>query len=268
MDNILDYCGLTDAYFKRLVHDRKEVLVKLLKGICNIEVDNEDEIEFENVENIDELSLKTTRFDISIRILNTRIDIESENSREGDIKYYYNRKIYYLSRLHSSIYKDTISYNEEHRSFVVFIYNFDIGNNYLISESYLYNKEKDYIYPHLRIYDVCLPRINKSSTLEVERLLDLLRSNDITSYKNSENEFLKDVAKMITIYDKDEIMRLQVEQNRDAVRQLNSIKEYAKNQGIEEGKKETAKNMLSKGMDVVLISECTGLSIEEIKQIK
>ena len=33
MDNILDYCGLTDAYFKRLVHDRKEVLVKLLKGI-------------------------------------------------------------------------------------------------------------------------------------------------------------------------------------------------------------------------------------------
>ena len=113
-----------------------------------------------------------------------------------------------------------------------------------------------------------MPRINKSSTLEVERLLDLLRSNDITSYKNSENEFLKDVAKMITIYDKDEIMRLQVEQNRDAVRQLNSIKEYAKNQGIEEGKKETAKNMLSKGMDVVLISECTGLSIEEIKQIK
>ncbi len=117
-----------------------------------------------------------------------------------------------------------------------------------------------------------MPRINKSSTLEVERLLDLLRSNDITSYKNSENEFLKEVAKMITIYDKDEIMRLQVEQNRDAVRQLNSIKEYAKNQGIEEGQKaakiETAKNMLNKGMDVVLISECTGLSIEEIDKLK
>ncbi len=73
---------------------------------------------------------------------------------------------------------------------------------------------------------------------------------------------------MITIYDKDEIMRLQVEQNRDAVRQLNSIKEYAKNQGIEEGKIETAKNMLNKGMDVVLISECTGLSIEEIEKLK
>ena len=113
-----------------------------------------------------------------------------------------------------------------------------------------------------------MPRINKSSTLEVERLLDLLRSNDITSYKNSENEFLKDVAKMITIYDKDEIMRLQVEQNRDAVRQLNSIKEYSKNQGIEEGKKETAKNMLKDGMPLEMISKYTGLSIEEIEKLK
>ncbi len=73
---------------------------------------------------------------------------------------------------------------------------------------------------------------------------------------------------MITIYDKDEIMRLQVEQNRDAVRQLNSIKEYAKNQGIEEGKIETAKNLLGLGVDIDIISKSTGLSIEEIEKLK
>ncbi len=69
---------------------------------------------------------------------------------------------------------------------------------------------------------------------------------------------------MITIYDKDEIMRLQVEQNRDAVRQLNSIKEYARKQGLIE----TAKNLLGLGIDIDIISKSTGLSIEEIKQIK
>ena len=39
-------------------------------------------------------------------------------------------------------------------------------------------------------------------------------------------------------------------------------------QGKIENKKEIAKNMLSKAMEVELISEITGLSIEEIKNLK
>ena len=47
---------------------------------------------------------------------------------------------------------------------------------------------------------------------------------------------------------------------------------YATDKGIEEGieqsKVEIAKNMLEKNMDVSLISELTGLTIEEIRNIK
>ena len=267
-EKVLEFCGLNDVYFKKLVHDNKEVIVRLLKGICNLEVDSINDIEFQEVEGIDELSLKTTRFDVNIKILNTRIDIESENSRHGDTSYYDNRKIYYLSRLHSSSYPDKINYNKEYRSYVIFIYNFDIGYNNLISESYMYNKGEKYIYPQLRIYDVCLPRINKSSTLEIENLLDLLSSKNITTYTNSKNGFLKEVADMITIYDEDEIMRLRAQKRQDDLNDYYSGLEWAEIKGRKESKIETAKNMLKDGMSLEMISKYTGLSLEEIKTLK
>ena len=46
-------------------------------------------------------------------------------------------------------------------------------------------------------------------------------------------------------------------------------KEWAlRDEGKRESKKEIAKNMLSKAMEVELISEITGLSIEEINSLK
>ena len=45
------------------------------------------------------------------------------------------------------------------------------------------------------------------------------------------------------------------------------IKEGMK-KGIKENKLETAKNMLNKGLDIELISECTGLDIKEIEKLK
>ena len=38
--------------------------------------------------------------------------------------------------------------------------------------------------------------------------------------------------------------------------------------GLNEGKRKIAKNMLNKNMNVSIISELTGLSIEEIKEIE
>ena len=42
----------------------------------------------------------------------------------------------------------------------------------------------------------------------------------------------------------------------------------AKNEGLDEGKIEIAKKMLEKNSDISFISECTGLTIEEINNLK
>ncbi len=44
--------------------------------------------------------------------------------------------------------------------------------------------------------------------------------------------------------------------------------EKGKEEGIAEGKIETARNMLHKGLEIELISQCTGLTIEEIKLLQ
>ncbi len=38
-------------------------------------------------------------------------------------------------------------------------------------------------------------------------------------------------------------------------------------QGLEKGKRETAKNLLNEGLDIQLISKVTGLSVDEIKML-
>ena len=52
---------------------------------------------------------------------------------------------------------------------------------------------------------------------------------------------------------------------------LNKGLEEGKEKGIKEGIQqkaiETAKNMLNKGLDIELISECTGLDIKEIEKL-
>jgi predicted transposase/invertase (TIGR01784 family) len=285
----LTYCGLNDVYFKNLLKENKELLPRLLKGICNIDV-TYDEIVMQNVEIQDEVKLRTTRFDIAIKVCNLRIDLESENQSHGDLEYYHNRKLYYLSRLHSQS-DDKIDYNQMNKSYVIFLYNFNMGYDNLITESVMYNKTAGIEYPHLKIYDINLSKVNKSSTIELERLFDLLKSRDIDKYLGLSDPFLKGVANMIEEYDKDELLRLQAQLRRDNEIELRSMKEYAKRTGHEEGLAEgraegraqgltegraegekakaieMAKNLLSLGVDINTVSKASGLSVDELKKL-
>lgn len=302
MSNILNYCGLNDVYFKKLLKENKEVLPKILEGICGINV-SADDIVMQSVEIQDEINLKTTRFDVSISICNLRIDLESENAMHGDRLYYDNRKLYYLARLHASSYKK-INYNELNKSYVIFLYNFNMGYDNLITESVMVNKSNMVEYPHLKVYDIDLSKVDKSSKIEVERLFDLLRRKDIEEYLEDDNPFLKGVANMIETYDKDEILRLQAQLREDNEMELRSMKIFARKEGLEEGrreglkeglkegrqegrqegrkegikeglkaglvegKKEIAKKMLEDNMPLDIIEKYSGLSIEEINKLK
>ena len=293
----LTYCGLNDVYFKKLIKENKELLPRLLKGICGIDV-SYDDILMQNVEIQDEINLKTTRFDISIKICYLRIDLESENERHGNISYIDNIKIYYLSRLHSSSY-EKLDYNEMNKSYVIFLYNFDIGYQNLITESVMFNKTDNIEYPHLKVYDINLSKVDKSSKIELERLFDLLRSLDINKYLGGNDPFLKGVANMIEEYDKDEILRLQAQLRKDNEIELRSMRNYAKKVGLEEGRAEglaeglaegraegraeglaeglaegeknkaieMARTMILDNVSINLIAKYTGLSEEEIKKL-
>ena len=167
-----------------------------------------------------------------------------------------------------------------------------MGYDNLITESVMYNKTAGIEYPHLKIYDINLSKVNKSSKIELERLFDLLKSRDIDKYLGLSDPFLKGVANMIEEYDKDELLRLQAQLRRDNEIELRSMKEYAKRTGHEEGLAEgraegraqgltegraegekakaieMAKAMLNDKANVELIVKYTGLTLDEVLKLK
>ena len=98
--------------------------------------------------------------------------------------------------------------------------------------------------------------------------MDLDKLNDLGG-ENIMDEYVKEAEEVSfeggvgEAYDKEWALRDQG--YRDG---LSQGKAEGFSQGKIENKKEIAKNMLSKAMEVELISEITGLSIEEIKNLK
>ena len=129
----------------------------------------------------------------------------------------------------------------------------------------------------IRIINIYLSNIRKKdyNKLELyEKLLLIFNEND--------NQLLKDLSKG------DEIMEKYVKESKEASEQDEVIGMYDKElhdeklrlaendeyreKGIEEGiqqnRKETALKLLQKNIDLNIISECTGLSLEELKKLK
>ncbi len=125
----------------------------------------------------------------------------------------------------------------------------------------------------IRIINIYLPNIRKKDYNKLklyEKLLLIFNEND--------NQLLKDLSKG------DEIMEKYVKESKEASEQDEVIGMYDKElhdeklrlaendeymeKGKQEKAKETALKMLQKGYDITDISECTGLSLEELNQLK
>ena len=281
-NGILEHIGLCDTYFKLLLEKDKKVLVALINGICNLNIKEEEVINMPT-ESIEGIGVKTTFYDIRIKTQNININIESEDHKKGNKEYYDNRKFLYLSRLHSQSYLKGERYNEIKQSIVIFLYNFDIGGNDLIEDTRMYNIQRKEFYTQLQVYDVNLAKLDKSSKIELERLLSLLTSRDISKYLNDKDPLIGGAAKMIDGFDKDEILRIKARHQEEAEMEYYGLLAGAKIEGKEEGIKlgkeeglkigkeetkiEIATKLLKLGVDVETISKASGLTIEEIKKL-
>ena len=97
----------------------------------------------------------------------------------------------------------------------------------------------------------------KLAKIEEENLSDITKGDRIMEEYVKESIKASQDEEVIGLYDKE----LHLEKLR-----LSELKE-AREKGIEQEKIEIAKNMLSKNIDISVISECTGLAKEEIEEL-
>ena len=277
---------VSDSMFKTMINNesRKEYICYLIALVFD---EDYDDI-FKNTEfiknNVDkhkeEESNKTV--DLLCKIKGMILNVEVNNNAS---KASLERNLYYMFSLYGANMKKKSKYNFN-KTVQLNLNNFSFkGKNDVLEECYITNinhipKDKDDfdIYSSkIRIINIYLPNIKKReyNKLELyEKLLLIFNEND--------NELLNDLSKGDEIMEryvkeskeaseKDEVIGMynkEIHNERLRLAEIDEFQEKGFKEGVRETKIETAKKMLQKNYDISDISECTGLSIEELKKLK
>ena len=233
---------------------------------------------------------KTCRLDIAATSdEGIKFDIEIQCQKTKDI---INRTVYYASKLFTKDLKENEDYNNS-KVISILIFGENVTDREsAINEGYITLKENEkdgyeiltdnlrIIYLELNKYKITKDNIGDKLTKWVDFL-----TNPINLEKSTfEDEDIEKARKKLEFISSDDKERASLEAIKeglfDQYSSFNIGKKEGREEGLKEGEKkglkkglkeksiEIAKNMLKKGLDINLISELSGLTIEEINELK
>ena len=270
-----------DFIFKRIfgVEESKDILISFLNALFKEYeyLPNIKNIKFSNNENIkDDLENKDSRLDIKATTDGGNvINIEVQTTDTGNL---INRGIYYCSKMIVDGTYEGYDYDKPEVISIWIIKNkirqdnifYDRGSAIEISQlyspptkennEYLKNSDK------LTIVSIFLYKFKEGTfDIDIEQWLRFIDNRDISDVENKQickaNEklnYLRSSKDMKDIYDSK--LKFLLHKNTDL--------KIAKQDGLKEGKIEMAKILLSSGVDVEIIAKSSGLTIDEIKNLK
>ena len=274
--------GISDVVFKRIMTKHKDYLGLILEGIIPISKERIiEEGEFLNIEiPPSHLLLKNNRLDLLLKVDNYYINLEA-NSKITDaliIRNYahfagiifneYSRRD--KKTLEEILYQ--VSFNKEKRlskELIVRLQYWDKNLN--VGDESLLKVELNLEFVNRKYY-------NKEEMNNFEKALMILLIEDEEELKNfmRGDSILESVGNDIISYSRaKEIVtayeNAMIEENYRNNLAREEGYENGKIEGIEQGSKESkiqiAKSMLDKKIDLQIISECTGLTLEEISNM-
>lgn len=261
----IKYNFTKDLIFKLVLQDVPEAAVELAKRyIPNMgDLVYGNDFIINNPMNIEGIELKNTEFDFKFSVSDKLFEYEMQNNKT---KYNLKSRIlkYYGDLICSSFPKD-IRYSHKKCYSLWFISYNIFEDNKPIRTFSLKDEDENTLYDYASITIV---EIAKFSEEEYNKDVwkKLFITNDIDSLKGGDEVMDKVVKKMWDCNSEEAIAeKLRAEQ--EWLRGYNSDIEASKAEGKAEANLETAKKMKNKGLDNSLISEMTGLSIEEINKL-
>ena len=278
----VDMLPLSNDYvFKRIFGKggNEKILKSLLEAILKINI---QKIELKNPEIPKEtINEKLSILDIKAEINdNTMIDIELQVGNTVAIE---RRLVVYNAKMIAGEIKVSEKYQKAKDTIVICIINDNVvKRNAYLSLAMLkyekteeiryvnigYEKEEEYLTDMVKYYIIELPKFKKKKPKVadlLEKWLYVIGGDQkmMEEYKK-ENEEIKEAIEQLKEMSADEYERELYEIRERSRLTYNTEMNEAKKKGIEEGKKEIAKKMKEKGVEVEFIQEITGLTIEEI----
>ena len=268
-----------DSYFKRIFADPNDT--RLLKSLISIILNKEiSDVTIMSPEIVGEkISVKRSYLDLLVELKDkSKINIEINSNPQN---YTTNRNLFYLFKVMGRDLTSEDKYTDFHKHIQINL-NVNINQKESVMKYYLMSKEcNDILTDRLEIINIDMEKISETCYNEgVEgqdlftKVIGLIGAKDRKHFDifKREKGIVKEIMNKAGDYitDKDLVKVLDYEKMRDN-REI-AAKEEGFNDGFNDGVLTTtqviAKNMLNKEIDVNLISEVTGLTIEEINKLK
>lgn len=284
MEKLLD--PKIDFIFKNIFGNKtsSNILISLLNAILGYKKEGKKITEI----TIDDSFIKKENIDDKFAILDikatlndgTRVNIEMQIVDQYDMK---KRSLYYLSRLYSEQLKQGDEYRKLNGAIGINILNFNLLNNDRYHNHYLFKEnETNEIYTDLmQIHIIELPKFNKNPNEikdELESWVEFLKepSTEVVNMLSKQVPEIIEAFEVLKVVSSNEETRrdaeIRIKAMSDKASSLAGAKEEGLQQGIEQGVQQglyfVAENMLKNKIDLNIIRIATGLSIEEIEEIK
>ncbi len=288
------YTCKNDRAFKEVFmkKENSDLLTLLLEKILKVKV---NEIEYLNLEdNVDNINVRRKSYDLRLNTDKGRILVEVNASIYD---YSHERQTAYLCNEYSHI---TLSGEDYSEDIDIIQINLTYGKmkNFSKENKYLYDdkeyrifmiqdeENKKYV-KNFKIYDINMDYYmnfwytNDKEKIEENKYLIMLNlgQDDLEKLSKKDRKVEKYMAeiKKINIEPKFiEFISYEEDQKKREKTRLRKAEESGFEQGIEQGieqgslskSKEIAESLLKQNIDINIIAECTGLSLDELKKIE
>lgn len=254
------------AFFSR--KGNEEFLIDFLQGLLKIDI---EKIKIKEEVNIEQLKPeeKGGRLDLQATLNNgIVVNIEMQMENEHNIE---KRTAYYSSKVLARETGRGTDYKDIDQVIMINILNYELlgFEEYISKTVIVLDKHRDYeVMKNLQWYFIELPKFRKAHpdmNEKVNQWLALMDDNDKEAIQMAEkkNPTIKKARYEMDYLTGDEaVQRLQDLRDKWEMDRISSIN-FAK----EEAKKDTAKKMIDKGIEIETIIEITGLTKEEIEEL-
>ena len=266
------YTCKNDRAFKEvfLNPNNSDLLKALLEFILKIKI---DKLEIKKTELLSgNVNIKDKRVDALVYTGNKKIDIEINSQYE---KYLNPRNTAYICNTYQS---HTLAHKEYNQQTDIAQVNlmWGLGSEEDIMTKYMIMSENGKLFvKNFIIYEINMDYYNKlwysknEDEEGVKNLYMIMLDLDKKELENMPKDDIVDkyITNVTIVNDNPEFQKYMSEEE-DKRKIQNSLISEAKNEGISQGVKQTAKNLLSMNMPIEDISKATGLSTEEINKLK
>ena len=295
-NNNKKYIPTNDYVFKRIFgkEGNEDITKDFIKCATGIEYENIN-LNSKPILEADIINNKMGVLDVRVEgDENSKIDIEMQVTAN---EYMADRILWYWAKLYSETMKKGNTYDNTKRAICILIVDFEIDKLKNVPEyNTVWNiRERTHkeiiLTDKLEIVIIELRKLDRNKNTENKRLLDWCKfikaPEEVSEKIMKENENIRKAKEELDKINNDEHERMLAELREKAIMDELAIRKTGYNegkreglkQGLQEGKKEgiiegeknekinIAQNMIKKKLDKNMISEVTGLTIEEIEKL-